>query len=184
MTAALPLFAERSPRVVFSTDGGGKDGLGLYRYELEYPTGIDDDRMALFCLANPSTATHLKPDPTVTRCIGYSRAWGYGWCGVANARAWRETNPKLVPADPEAIGPDNDAHILSMARRAAVVVFGWGELGGKRGADVFRLLHDAGIAPHALKLTKSGAPGHPLYLRADLKPFPLSAVSLGRSVLI
>jgi len=162
-----------APRVVFSMDGGGKDGLGLYRYELEWPTGVDDDRMALFCLANPSTATHLEPDPTVTRCIGYARTWGYGWAGIANARAWRETKPKLLPTDPEAIGPDNDAHILSMAKRAGIVVAGWGKLGGARGRDVLRLLDAHGIRVFALKLTKDGEPGHPLYLRADAVVFPL-----------
>lgn len=167
---------ERGPRAVFSDDGGGNDGLGHYRYALEWPTGAPGTAMALFALANPSTATHLKPDPTVTRCIGYARLWGYGRCGVVNVRAWRETVAKKVPADPLAIGPENDAHILSMARRAGIVVCGWGKLGGIRGRDVLRLLIDAGITPHALALTKSGAPGHPLYLLATLKPFPMDAI--------
>jgi hypothetical protein len=44
-----------------------------YRYVLAWPTGLEDDRYALFVLANPSTATAEQTDPTVARCIGYAR---------------------------------------------------------------------------------------------------------------
>lgn len=144
-----------------------------YRYLLKWPTGQDGERICLFVLANPSTATAEETDPTVARCIDYARRWGYAWCWVVNVRAWRETDPDKVPADPLAIGPDNDVHILDAARAAALVVCGWGKLGGPRGAEVLTLIRLAGKTPHALHRNQDGSPGHPLYLRAELKPVPM-----------
>lgn len=145
-----------------------------YRYVLSWPA----DRLgtlgtALFCLANPSTATAEVVDPTVARCIAYAKRWGYRWCQVVNVRAWRETDPKKVPADPLAIGPENDKWITETAAEADIVVVGWGKLGGERGPVVLDLIRCANKVPHALKLNKDGSPGHPLYLRADAQPFPM-----------
>lgn len=145
-----------------------------YRYFLAWPTGVDNDRAALGVFANPSTATELKPDPTVTRWIDYCGRWGYGWAFVCNARAWRETDPEKVPDDPLAIGPDNDYQIAHWAAQSDMVVCGWGKLGGWRGSDVLAIIHAAaGKDPHALKLNDDGSPTHPLYLKATLKPFPM-----------
>ncbi len=163
MTAQLSLVAERRPWAVFSP-------CQRYRYVLAWPTGLDDDRYALFILANPSTATAEETDPTVSRCIAYARRWGYGECRVVNVRAWRETDPKRVPADPEAVGPDNRRRVLEQAEQAAIVVAGYGKLGGELGARLLRDVVAYGIAVHALKLNLDGSPQHPLYLRADAVP--------------
>lgn len=144
-----------------------------YRYQLWWPTGVDNDGIALGIFANPSTATAEELDPTLTRWRNYCREWGYGWSVTANVRAWRETNPKLVPPDPVAIGPDNDRHLLELVLRAALVVCGWGKLGGARGPVVLDLIRSTGKVPHALKLNGDGSPAHPLYLRADLRPEPM-----------
>jgi hypothetical protein len=156
-----------------------------YRYVLTWPTGyiyepgfVPDERYALFVLANPSTATAEQTDPTVSRCIAYARRWGFGWCRVVNVRAWRETDPRKLPADPLAISdPEapnwNDTVIQQQAVGATIVVCGWGKLAGERGPHVLSLLRDAGVTPHALKVNKDGSPAHPLYLRADALPFPM-----------
>jgi hypothetical protein len=150
----------------------------LYRYELTIPVA-HGDREIVFVLANPSTAIvvdgRFQSDPTVTRCIEYAKLWGYTICTIGNVRAWRETNPKLVPPDPLAIGPANDAYLRRMIKRADRVVCGWGKLGGARGRQVLQLIRDAGVTPYALALnTKSdGSPQHPLYLSGSLKPFPM-----------
>lgn len=145
-----------------------------YRYVLAWPTGLEDDRYALFVLANPSTATAEQTDPTVARCITYARRWGYGWCRVVNVRAWRETDPSKLPPDPEAVGPDNWRHIREQADQAAIVVCGWGKLGAARGPATLDVIRSYGITPHALKLNKDGSPQHPLYLRADAVPVPMT----------
>lgn len=152
-----------------------------YRYMLGWPTGIDNDLYALFALANPSTATAEQPDPTVTRCINYSKRWGYGWCHVVNARAWRETDPNLVPHDPLAISEPkdpslNDDTIQAQAMGAAVVICGWGKLAGDaRAAQILAYLKAAGVKPYVLALNNDGTPRHPLArgkmaLRASAQP--------------
>lgn len=149
---------------------------GCYRYTLRIPLSSSPG-VCVFTLANPSKAVVVngvfKSDPTVTRCMGYARDWGYGTLVVVNARAWRDTDPNKVPSDPEAIGPDNDAWIERAAREADVVVCGWGRLGGERGLAVLDLLLRVGKVPHALALNADGTPQHTRGLRKDLKPFPM-----------
>lgn len=144
-----------------------------YRYFLAMPTGVVSPRVALGIFANPSTATPAETDPTVTRWINYCKSWGFGWAWVANARAWRETEPKKMPTDPQAIGPENDVHLVHFIAQAELVVCGWGKLAGPRGPLVMRMVREAGKVPHALKLNADGSPTHPLYLAATLLPFEI-----------
>lgn len=149
----------------------------LYRYFLAYPTGAASTRAALGIFANPSTATPSESDATVTRWIDYCRRWGFGWAWVANARAWRETDPRLMPPDPIAVGPENDVHLQHFIAQAALIVCGWGKLAGPRGPLVLRMVREAGKVPHAMKLNADGSPTHPLYLAASLQPFPMDGAS-------
>jgi hypothetical protein len=144
-----------------------------YRYFLAVPTGATSSRVALGIFANPSTATPADLDPTVTRWVNYCRDWGFGWAWVANARAWRETDPKKVPTDPEAIGPENDVHLRHFIALAEIVVCGWRNLAGPRGPLVLDMVREAGKVPHALKLNADGSPTHPGRLAASLTPFPM-----------
>lgn len=149
---------------------------GRYRYLLRLPLAVSGG-VCCFIMANPSTAVVengvFRSDRTVSRCMEYARDWGFGELIVANARAWRETDPDLVPPDPLAIGPENDDYISIAAEEANLVVCGWGKLGGERGAAVLRVILSAAAVPHALKLNQDGSPQHPLYLSKALKPFPM-----------
>jgi hypothetical protein len=141
-----------------------------YRYLLEWPAGDGAHGSVLWVLANPSTATAEKTDPTIAKCRRLAGRWGYAWSRTVNVRAWRETDPKRVPADPLAIGPENDEWIARAVREADLVVCGWGKLGGSRGLDVLRVIREAGKVPFALKLNGDGSPQHPLYIREDTQP--------------
>ena len=71
------------------------------------------------------------------------------------------------------IGPDNDVHLIAMAKESAVVVFAYGQPHKTlrdRGVAVARLLLKNGVVPHALRLAKDGTPWHPLLLPENLKP--------------
>lgn len=151
---------------------------GLYRYRLERDLGgveADPNRhvAVAFVMLNPSTADAERDDPTIRRCIGYARRWGYGKLIVGNAYAWRSTDPAGLWTAPDPVGPDNDQHIKQIARDADLVVCAWGaHASADRARRVYELITSAGRQPRALTLTKAGAPGHPLRLRADLRPVP------------
>ena len=76
-----------------------------------------------------------------------------GGLEVANAFAYRETeSDKLAPlhtAGFDLVGEHNDKIIVDAARRASVVVCGWGKPGALGGRDkaVLKLLRDNDIKP-------------------------------------
>lgn len=140
-----------------------------YRYALwrEWPDG---DGYAMFVGLNPSTADETRDDPTIRRCIAFAKAWGYAALCMTNLFAFRATDPKVMMAAGDPVGPENDAHLALLAREAGVVVAAWGTHGThKRRADAVRSLLPA---LHCLATTKDGHPGHPLYLKSTLTPAP------------
>ncbi|MDH4175208.1 MAG: DUF1643 domain-containing protein [Betaproteobacteria bacterium] len=128
--------------------------------------------VANFLMLNPSTADESVLDPTCARARGYAERWGYGALLVTNVFAWRATDPGEMQAARNPVGRGNDAAILRAARQAQLVVCAWGNHGRHlaRSSAVLRLLRDAGIALHVLRLNGSGEPAHPLYLSAALRP--------------
>jgi hypothetical protein len=125
-----------------------------------------------FLMLNPSTADAFQLDPTNRRCVGFAQAWGYGSMVTTNIFAFRSTDPAGLRTTADAVGPENDDAILSAAMNADLVIAAWGthgELQG-RGTAVREMLVGAGIALHALRLTKAGHPGHPLYVAGDTLP--------------
>lgn len=129
----------------------------------------------MFVGLNPSTADETRNDPTVSRCIGYAKQWGFEQFLMTNIFAYRATDPEDMKAFPEPVGEENDRWLQELASRAGLVVCAWGSHGQylHRGKTVEQLLMN--VAPlHCLTRTKTGFPGHPLYLRADLKPVPFT----------
>lgn len=123
---------------------------------------------AMFIGLNPSTADETEDDPTIRRCITFAKAWGYDGLCMTNLFAFRATDPEVMLAESDPVGPGNDGHLLSMAKGAGIVIAAWGTPGAhmKRDAAVRELIPNL----HYLRLTKAGHPGHPLYLPADLTP--------------
>jgi hypothetical protein len=145
---------------------------GLYRYVLLRSWNPDLLRVNWIML-NPSTADHMIDDPTIRRCIGYTRAWGFGSLAVTNLFAFRATDPILLVMADDPIGPENDHHVREVAATSDIVVAAWGNHGTPRAREVLRLLRDMRITPHLLRVTGRGQPAHPLYLPADLVPVPM-----------
>jgi hypothetical protein len=138
-----------------------------YRYRLWRHWG-SGPTMAVIGL-NPSTADETKNDPTITRIIGFAKREGCGRLEMLNLFAWRSPYPEDLykPADP--VGPDNDDAILGTCMTAEVVVGAWGaeKIAKARAEHVRAMLADAELEVRCFGTTLSGAPRHPLYLRAD-----------------
>lgn len=143
---------------------------GKYRYRLErsWPEGNQEDK-ACFIMLNPSTADATQNDPTIRRCIGFAKAWGYGGLVVVNLFAFRATNPDELYEVDDPVGRDNDAHILNAVEHCKGAVCAWGVKGHIRNRhnNVRRMI---GMPLYYLALTKGGNPSHPLYLKSELKP--------------
>jgi hypothetical protein len=160
----VPGAIEFKGSAVFSPDGH-------YRYRLER----DFERpgpVHVWGMLNPSTADADRNDPTVSRCTRYSYTWGASRLVVVNLYGYRATDPRALARAADPIGPANDQHIAAAVAEAELVICAWGAHGKRRGQVVGLSLVAAGMRDklHALALTKTGAPRHPLYLRADLRP--------------
>ncbi len=147
------------------------DASGSYRYRLTRVWARDAPRVA-FVLLNPSTADHRQDDPTVRRCIGFARAWGFGGVDVVNLFAWRATRPRDLRRALAPVGADNDRHLRWAARNAARVVVAWGIHGAWQGRDraALALLQHWGCTPLCMGLTREGQPRHVLYLPRETRP--------------
>ncbi|HSF65393.1 MAG TPA: DUF1643 domain-containing protein [Paracoccaceae bacterium] len=132
---------------------------------------------ALFVMLNPSTATEVQNDPTVERCERRARALGFGAFRVCNIFGFRATDPRVMRAQADPVGPANDAAIRDSATDWAAgagdrVICAWGTHGAHmgRGVAVEALLRATGRPLFHLGLTQGGAPKHPLYIGYDRQP--------------
>jgi hypothetical protein len=127
---------------------------------------------ALFVMLNPSTATEVQNDPTVERCERRARALGFGAFRVTNIFAYRATDPKVMRAQIDPVGPENNAAILESAAWADRIICAWGSHGAHlgRGAAVETMLRATGQPLHHLGLNQDGQPKHPLYIGYAVQP--------------
>ena len=127
-----------------------------------------------FVLLNPSTADETQDDPTIRRCIGFARSWGFAGIVLGNIFAFRATDPKVMREAKDPVGPDNDDALRRICVEARVIC-GWGNHGAfqGRGRCVLELMDDWGARAEALAMTGAGQPNHPLYLSASRAPFPI-----------
>jgi hypothetical protein len=150
---------------IFSPDG-------LFRYTLWRQWDDENPEFVQFIGLNPSTATETDNDPTIRRCIGFAKLWGYGALSMTNLFAFRTTDPARLLKCSEPIGTKNDEYLLAAAKHAKTIVAAWGTRGGllNRDEKVVRLIGKL----QCIGVTKHGHPKHPLYLpkTATLQPFP------------
>ena len=146
-----------------------------YRYRLG--RRWDDREQVLFIMLNPSTADANMDDPTIRRCIGFAKAWGYGGMQVGNLFPFRSPKPMELLNAGSPHTDENLDHLGLMAAECAAVVCAWGN-----GEIVRRLMSRVGpYDPIAgiekplnyIELCKDGTPKHPLYLKGGLELKPL-----------
>ena len=152
-----------------------------YRYELWRRWDLSTPPVTWIML-NPSTAGERVDDPTIRKCMKFARTWGFGGIRVVNLFAYRATNPKdLWGLGPQvAVGPECSHRIVDALQGAGLVVAAWGRDGSRWGRSGNVRAALIGSRPHALRLTNSGEPYHPLYLPDDTEPFLLEARETAR----
>lgn len=146
------------------------DSTGVYRYSLW--RGWDDRAARIgVVLLNPSRADAVVDDPTIRRCIGFARTWGYGSLEVMNLFAYRSSSPQELTQVADPVGADNDGYLADLAHRVDCILLAWGNWGrlGDRDRIVLQLLGDRKPL-YCLGCTKSGQPRHPLYLPKTTLP--------------
>ncbi len=151
---------------------------GRYRYWLtrrwDAPGFLTHVPAVTFCMLNPSTADHQLDDPTIRRCIGFAERLRYEALRVVNVFAWRATNPRQLPDDPDlAVGDENALMLESAASERAHVFLAFGVpirpathlAAYKRAVEILSI---GGQKPvYCFGRTKDGWPRHPLYLPKD-----------------
>lgn len=134
--------------------------------------GLNSSKYAMFIGLNPSTADETLDDPTIRRCINFSKRWGYGAYVMTNLFAWRDTKPENMKRSAEPVGEENDRWISELAKDAGIIVCAWGKDGKFKSRDlaVMRLLEPFSSKTHALHINSDGTPKHPLYIPAIAEP--------------
>jgi hypothetical protein len=132
-----------------------------YRYALWRVWNAHTPHVAFIGL-NPSTADEAEDDPTIRRCMGFARHWGYGGLVMLNLFAFRATDPRDLLQAEDPIGPGNDRCLNTVVPTAAKIVAAWGNHGGHLGRSA--VVRARWPELYALKINQSGEPAHPLYL--------------------
>ncbi|MFK7864113.1 MAG: DUF1643 domain-containing protein [Pseudohongiellaceae bacterium] len=144
-----------------------------YRYSLERSWKLGEGR-ALFIGLNPSTADHRHDDPTIRRCVGFAKSWGYEAMEIVNLFAFRATYPSDLKRAVDPIGPANNRWLSKAIKRSDIAICCWGNDGDfmNRSQVIINRYPDL----HCLKINSTAHPAHPLYLRANLTPFAMPSL--------
>lgn len=150
---------------------------GLFRYTLVRDWTRSGPYLT-FVMLNPSIADAQQDDPTIRRCVGFARSFGFGALRVVNLYAYRATKPADLWLAKDRTGGDRNEDTLRevglRARHGDVLIAAWGaHAKADRVAEVLAL--PGWDRLKALGVTKSGAPRHPLYLSANSPLTPWSA---------
>ncbi|MAV63977.1 MAG: DUF1643 domain-containing protein [Pelagibacteraceae bacterium TMED124] len=124
----------------------------------------------MFIGLNPSTANEYVNDPTIIRCIKFSKNWGFGSLYMVNLFSIRTPHPSDLEKKTDIVGKKNDYWILKTSKKVSKSIACWGNYGSlnDRDLEVKKLIRNL----FYLKLNKSGQPAHPLYLKSHIEPFP------------
>jgi hypothetical protein len=149
--------------------GGARiSACGRYRYNLWRAWGEARSSMT-WIMCNPSTANADEDDPTIRKCMGFARHWGYEAISVVNLCALRATNPRELLAADDPVGPENERELASVLNllmmpraRWSMVVVAWGNALPKPLRHLGRACAIPLVA--CLGQTADGMPRHPLML--------------------
>jgi len=143
-----------------------------YRYRLW--RAWDEKRPTLaFCMLNPSTATEIKNDPTIERCMRRAISWGYGRLEIVNIFALRSTDPRALYATADPVGPGNTEALAQVANDCTMLICAWGKHGAHlRVGNTVKVWMQRAYPKklRVLGINNDGSPRHPLYIGYDVRP--------------
>jgi hypothetical protein len=134
--------------------------------------------MAMVIGLNPSTADHLRNDPTVALCCNDARHWGCGGLCMMNIWAYRATEPAQMKRFYKMFCPVrkfgetgiiNEDRLVKMALTCKPVVAAWSGHGDylTQGEKIYNLLSRRRELLCYRRLS-NGEAGHPLYLKRPI----------------
>ncbi|BAU41238.1 DUF1643 domain-containing protein [Leptolyngbya sp. O-77] len=164
----LPVEGDR-PLQFTQPSGAAFDPTGQYRYSLWRVWEFAAPRVA-FVMLNPSTADAERNDPTIRRCMGLAKAWGFGGLEVVNLFAYRATRPQALKQAADPVGREGDRALVAAASRANQILLAWGNWGSLYERDRAALALLSGYPLHCLGLTQQQQPRHPLYVHKGAIP--------------
>lgn len=126
--------------------------------------------LCAWVMLNPSTADAIEDDPTIKKCVGFSRRWGHDGIVVVNLFAMRSTDPSALNSSPDPVGPHNPHFVEHVLDHPTVkrVVIAWGNEGSLDARDEsFCVVHGHRELwclrpPGKATLTNLWAPRHPV----------------------
>src|ERR1043166_3247766 len=115
---------------------------GEFRYLLWRRVSENGTRRIAFIMLNPSTADAVQDDPTLRRCIAFTREWGFSTLLVANLFALRTSRPSALLRVDDPVGADNDTWLSMVVNSVDTVVaaLGAATIAEQRSAGVLALL--------------------------------------------
>jgi hypothetical protein len=121
-------------------------------------------------MLNPSKADDTFDDPTIRKCIGFSKRWGFARMSVTNLFTFRATDPRdlreCARCDYARAVGYADRELIRAAAQADLVIAAWGIHGNMYGRadDVLtRVLPSQRF--RCIGLTQAGFPSHPVMHR-------------------
>lgn len=159
---------DREPDADGVTRAAGISSDHRYRWWLTRRWGDHGGAWCHFLMLNPSTADGVTDDPTIRRVTRFARDWGFVGVVVTNLFAYRATRPAELRLVADPVGDQCGQAIEHAARLSAYTVCAWGSSAYARGRDrdVLAMLRTQGTDLRALRVARSGAPWHPLYVPA------------------
>jgi hypothetical protein len=130
----------------------------------------------VFIMLNPSTANAEEDDPTIRKCVGFARRWGYEKMIAINLFAYRATFPnELYNAHTvegiDLLGPQYGDYLDMVFSEPAYVVAAWGNHGSllNRNTIMMQHLRQREIKLWCLGVNRDGSPKHPLMPAYDVR---------------
>jgi hypothetical protein len=153
--------ASRMNAAIFSQDR-------TRRYRLErawIPSG--GFRKVGFVMLNPSVANEAQDDPTIRKCKGFAKRWGYSGIVVTNLIPVISTDPYGLPYW-DGLYRDNDPYILEAFKECVLTVVAWGSVPRSVARSIAlyeHIVHFRDLARDShlccIGTTKNGNPLHP-----------------------